>query len=156
MGYLVLKSRAERWVPAARRHFHFMIAVLTCLLLGSVVWEHYLTAIFLLLAFLVAQRDQLAVPARALLAMIVVLSLAQNLVVVNFVRTHVALDGHVELLLVGLVKSAPLWLAAVLLAGFRQHVFRAYHAASWPAQQRTVPAVDEITTAAMASAPGSP
>jgi hypothetical protein len=145
IGWVLLRARAERWIPAARRHFNFMVALVACLLLATVVWEHYLTVLFLLLAFLVARWSVLGTAARGLVAAIFVSSLAQNLVLVNFVRARTTLDTHGELLAAGLVRSAPLLLCALLLVLCSRDLFRAYASAPWP--DGAAPGTQEISTA---------
>jgi len=54
--YLVIKSRPLPWTPPARRHYHFIMAVAFCLLFLPTVWEHYLSALFLPLAYIVASH----------------------------------------------------------------------------------------------------
>jgi hypothetical protein len=77
-------------------------------------------------------------------AAIFVSSLAQNLVLVNFVRARTTLDTHGELLAAGLVRSAPLLLCALLLVLCSRDLFRAY--ASAPRPDGAAPGTQESST----------
>ncbi len=131
VGYLILKSRGLNWALAARRHFHFMLAVAFFLLWSPTLWEHYLAVLFPFLAYLVASRDHFSGQARALIALIFLLSLAQNLILMDWLRGRFAFDSAWQLTSIALLKSGPLWLTLVLLWRHHRELFRSYAAPAW-------------------------
>ena len=124
--WLALRSRRQEWTPPQRRHFNFLLATSFCLLLSQVVWEHYLATLFLPLACLIAAGPALTRPARRLLAAIFVAALFQNLILVMFFRSHVAIESNGALLVVSLVKSGTLLLYLIWLVRYRDLLF-AWH-----------------------------
>jgi len=139
-----VRSRAEAWVPAARRHFDFLMAVSFCLLLSQTVWEHYLAVLFLPLAYLVAVRHHLGQSAVRLIWGIFFLSIWQNLIIVNVLRGSFRWESFVALLAVGLLKSGPLLLFLILLARYRAEVYATYALQPWAAV--AVPAASVLGT----------
>ena len=134
LGVLVfVRSRAQVWVPAARRHFDFLMAVSFCLLLSQTVWEHYLAVLFLPLAYLVAVRHHLSRSAVWLIWAIFFLSIWQNLIIVNVLRDSFRWESFVALLAIGLLKSGPLLLFLILLVRHRAEVYATYALPPWAA-----------------------
>jgi hypothetical protein len=131
--YLALQARRQPWQPAARRHFHFMLAIIFFLLWSTTLWEHYLALLFPFLAYLVASRDHMRPSALALVGAIFILSLAQNLILMHWLRDRFAFDALGPLMAVVLVKSGPLWLTLVLLWRHSPELFRSYAAPDWAA-----------------------
>jgi hypothetical protein len=128
---LLIRSRREAWPDSARRHFDFTLAVLFFLLWSPTVWEHYLSMLFLFLTYVVAARQHFSRQALATVAAIFVLSIAQNLILINWVRYHVVFDSLPELVGVALVKSGPLLLTMALLWRHAGELFRSYAAPAW-------------------------
>lgn len=135
-GWLYWQSRKQDWPTAARRHFDFLMAVTFCLMISQTVWEHYLEVLFLLLAYLAAVHRQLSFGAQILLAAIFVVSLGQNIVLTNALGARFGFTSIPALVVVGLLKSSPLWLTLILLLRHRQEFFQSYLSPQW--QQLTV------------------
>jgi len=138
-GYLSWMSRARKWPrtwplkwpDAARRHFDFLLAITFCLLISQTVWEHYLAALFPLLAYILAARRQFNAGALALVGAIILLAIGQNLILINFLRAHFSFDSRPELVLIGLFKSAPLLLTLIFLWRHYREMFKSYDASLW-------------------------
>jgi hypothetical protein len=121
---LLIRSRREPWTPERRRLFVYLMAISFCLLISRVVWEHYLSILFIPLAFLLAGFPAMTRTARVHLGTIFALSLLQNLVLVHFFRTHVPLTSSAALLAVSLVKAGPLLLYLAFLWMHEAVLFR--------------------------------
>ncbi len=128
---IVRGSHRQSWTREARRHFEVMMAVCFWLLVSQTIWEHYLALLFPFLAYLVAMRAWLPLGARRLLWAIFVLSLFQNLILTEFLRTHLDLRGTASLIAIGIVKSGPLLLTMVVLGCYRRSIFASYAAPAW-------------------------
>jgi len=129
--YLVVKSRSNDWSARARRHFHFVMALCFFLFISVTVWEHYLSALFLLLIYIVAARRHFSRPAIILMGAIFVLAIGQNLIFVNFLRYVHNFESFFGLFLIGLFKSGPLLLTIVFLCRHSHELFQSYAAAQW-------------------------
>jgi hypothetical protein len=114
-----------------------MLAIAFFLLWSPTLWEHYLTVLFPLLAYIVASREQFSGRARALVSVIFLLSLGQNLILMDWLRGRFAFDSAVTLTGIALLKSGPLWLTLILLWRHYPDVFRSYSVPAWAA----IPAV---------------
>ncbi|MEK7832794.1 MAG: hypothetical protein AAB401_17000, partial [Acidobacteriota bacterium] len=134
-GWLFWLSRKENWPKPAQRHFDFLMAVTFCLMFSQTVWEHYLTVLFLLLAYLVAVGRQFSSAAVILLAAIFAASLGQNIVLINVLNSRFSFDSIPELIVAGLLKSSPLWLTLIFLIRHRREFFQSYLTPQW---ERTV------------------
>ncbi len=130
-GWLYWQSRKQDWPTAARRHFDFLMAVTFCLMISQTVWEHYLAVLFLLLAYLAAVHRQLSLSAQVLLATIFLMSLGQNIVLTNALGARFGFSSVPALLIVGLLKSSPLWLTLLILVRHRQEFFQTFFAPQW-------------------------
>ncbi len=130
-GWLYWLSRKQPWSGAARHHFDFLMAVTFCLMISQTVWEHYLTALFLPLIYLVTVARSLSFNALVLLAAIFVTSLMQNIIVVNILNSQFSFDTIPELIGIGLLKSCPLWLTLVFLIWHRKEFFQSYQLPQW-------------------------
>lgn len=129
--FIMIKSYSERWSDAARRHFSFLMAVCFCLLITQTVWEHYLSALFLLLAYVIAARQHFSRPAMILVGAVFFLALGQNILFIDFLRSHYNFDSLAELLFVGLFKSGPLILVLIFLSSHYKEIFRSYAGQGW-------------------------
>lgn len=131
--WLAWRAREFRLSVAARRHFHFSLALLLALMFSPVVWQHYLAVLFIPLVYLVAVRCQLPRGAQALLIAVFVSSLGQNIVLAMWVAAHVRVDGSLALVAIGLVKSSPLWLTLVLVWRYHEAWLETYYSSAWSA-----------------------
>jgi hypothetical protein len=141
--FILMKSGLERWSDEAKRHFRFLMAVCFCLLITQTVWEHYLSVLFLLLAYVFAAQRHFSRSAMILVGAVFVLALGQNIIFIDFLRFHYSFDSWAELLFIGLFKSGPLILAWVFLCRYYQEIFRIkslkgkdYRRVKWVPQQR--------------------
>jgi len=129
-AWLVWQSRTRALLPAARRHFDFLLALTGCLALSQTVWEHYLVLLFPLIAYVIASYRQFSRGAVALIAAILVFSITQNVAFTVPLRP-MEITSPVALVVVGLFKSAPLLLSVIFLVRYREELFTGYEAESW-------------------------
>ncbi len=129
--YLIIQSRSQKWFPTARRHFDFLMAVSFSLLISQVVFEHYLAPLFLLLIYVVASHRAFSLRVMTLIGLIFLLAVGQNLILIDFLRTHFQWDSPVELLLTGLFKSGPLLLTLIFLWKYAGELFQSYATQAW-------------------------
>ncbi len=123
---LIRQSRLWSWSGPAKLHFRFLMSVLFFLLMAQIVWEHYLSVAFLFLAYLVACRRHLQPATIRLVASIFFFTMGQNIIFVMFVRDHFAFNSLAELLLIGFLKSAPLYLTLILLLTRSNDILNTY------------------------------
>jgi hypothetical protein len=135
---IMVKSRPQPWSPPARRHFHFLMAVCFCLMMSQTVWEHYLSPLFLFLAYVVASRRHFSRSAMTLIGAIFLFGMGQNLIFINLLRAAHDFDSLLELFLVGLFKSAPLLLTLVFLWRHYGELFHSYASEQWVLRERDV------------------
>jgi len=124
-------SRDRPWSAAARRHFHFLVGILFTLLISPIVWEHYLSLLFLPLAYVVASYRSFSRGALCVVGLIFCFSLGQNLVLIRWLDASFSIDTPVTLLGAGLFKAAPLLLTLFFLMRYRNDLFDSYSAAAW-------------------------
>jgi Glycosyltransferase family 87 len=129
--FALIQSRSFGLPDGARRHFDFLTSIVFSLLVMQIVWEHYLTALFPLLAYIAASRRHFSHTALALAIAIFLGAAWQNLILVNFLRTHFNFNSVPELLFIGVLKSAPLLLTMIFLWRYYQDVFRSYSSSAW-------------------------
>jgi hypothetical protein len=128
---IVRASHRQAWPLPARRHFEFLMGVCFWLLVSQTIWEHYLTLLFIPLVYIVAVRRWFPQRARQLVAAIFVLSLGQNLVLMEFLWTRVDIQSVSALIGIGLFKSGPLLLTLILLWRHRGSLFASYTRPVW-------------------------
>ena len=136
--WLLVRVRRERCPAAAQRHFDFLIAILFFLLWSPTVWEHYPSLLFLALIHIVAAQVHFSRQALVTVAAIFTTSVAQNLILVNWVRYNVAVDTLPALIGVTVIKSAPLLLTMVMMARHAGEFFRSYSDPAWERLQPPV------------------
>jgi hypothetical protein len=107
---------------AGRRHLRIVIAITSGLLVLPIVWEHYLALLFIPISYCLAVCPRLPRRARGLLTAIVVMSMAQDVSVIDRIRSLIYLNTWPELVAAGLFKSAPLALTAILLMAHRREL----------------------------------
>lgn len=129
--YLLVKSRASKLSKAASRHFDFLTAIVFCLLVSQTVWEHYLAVLFPMFAYIAAAHRHFSRPALALAGVTFLTAAWQNLILINFVSATFHFDTAIELVLIGLCKSAPLWLTAIFLWRYHKEFLGSYAAPAW-------------------------
>lgn len=127
----LLLSRKRKSFAPARQHFLFLMAIVFGLVLMPVVWEHYLSVLFIPLSYFVAFILHLGRSERTLILSIFIASLAQNLILVMWVNDHLNINTPLALFAACLVKSAPLILFAVLLWRYRESLFDTYTNSAW-------------------------
>jgi hypothetical protein len=117
-------SLEQEWTPERRRLFWYLTAISFTLLISQVVWEHYLSLLFIPLAFLLATAPRMSPGDRLHLGIIFGLSILQNLILVLYVRDHVPITNSAALFMVSLVKAGPLLAYLAFLWYRRGFVFR--------------------------------
>ena len=111
---VLLRGRKQIAFAAARQHFLFLLATVFGLLLMPVVWEHYLSVLFIPMAFFLAMLPRLGSPEKRLVASICILCCTQNLILSLWLYDHLSGSGGLVQIAAGVWKSAPL----VLFTGF--------------------------------------
>ena len=129
--FLVLKSRARSWTAAARRHWAFVVSILFFLWWSLTLWEHYLAVLFIPLIYVVASSQWFSRSAHVLVGGIFALSLAQNLILTDWLRHHVAADARLPLLIIPTLKAGPLLLMLIIAWRHYRELFRSYEAPAW-------------------------
>ena len=156
---VLLRGRKRIAGIAAKRHFLVLLACGASLLLMPVVWEHYLSVLFLPAAYLLAILPMLTPSARRMLALLCACCVTQNLIVSLWLRSWVTYDGAATLVLLGLYKSVPLILFTMLVWRHQKELVRSYETTAaviappstrpdFPRQPRPaqVPRVDTLQT----------
>jgi len=128
---LIRRSARHTWPVPARRHFEFMMAVCFWLLVSQTIWEHYLAMLFLPLIYIVCVRHRFPPAGRGLVTAIFVLSLGQNLILMELLWTHFEISSIAALIAIGLFKAGPLLLTLVLLWRHQAALFASYTGAEW-------------------------
>ncbi len=116
-----------------RRLFAVLVGVLLALTFSNVLWEHYLSYIFILYAMVAATRRQFPRPALALIAAIIVLSIGQNVVLVMAARSVFGFDTQLEQTLIAQFKSLPLLITTIFVLAYRQQLYAALSMPGWRA-----------------------
>ncbi|MCP5433773.1 MAG: DUF2029 domain-containing protein [Alphaproteobacteria bacterium] len=129
--WLYISAQRSLAVPAARRHFTFVLAVLFALLFTPVVWAHYLSFVFILIAYLAASWRSLPLGANALVGLIVLLAMGQHVRIVQWIDSHIGFESLAMQVAVAEFKSLPLLLTLILLWKFRDAIFATYRAPAW-------------------------
>lgn len=129
--WFAVQSRRGRWTAAARRHSDYSLTLLFFLLWSPTIWEHYLSLLFPVLIYIVAAHAHFTRPALAIVAMIFIASIGQNLIVVNWLRYGFSFSSLPALVGIGLYKSAPLLLTMVLLWRHPREWLRSHAAPEW-------------------------
>ena len=130
-AFLFYKSRGRQWSAGARNHFNFLMAICFFSLFGHIVYEAYLTFLFIVLAYVVAASRHFSSQARVLVGVMFFLCFWQNIVWMDLLRYFFNLNSVVELITIGLFKSAPLILLLVFLWRHHSELFASYETASW-------------------------
>lgn len=121
-----VRSGWKRWKPEASLHFRFMLSLLFFLFLSQTVWEHYLSALFIPLMYLVASRNRLERPTKLIIVLIFLFCAAQNIIFILYLRSIFEFDSVSELLAIGWFKSAPLYLTLLLLVIRAKELYATY------------------------------
>ncbi len=117
--------------PRARAAVILHGGLLVSLVLSPVVWAHYLTFLFPLLATIIALRAYLTPGARLLTGAILALGLFQNEIFADRVRAATGFDGLPEIAAFGLLRSLPLLLTLLLLWIARRDIADALRDPGW-------------------------
>lgn len=110
----------SRLHPAARREAVFNLSILISLVLSPVVWAHYLSLVFPLLATVLALGRRLPRPAMLLTGAIIGLSLLQHRIVMLQYEAHIGFGSVAANFGVGVIKSLPLLLTLALVLIWRR------------------------------------
>jgi hypothetical protein len=135
---LIARSRRASLPAAARRHFDFTLATIFFLVWSPTVWEHYLSLLFPFLVYLVATREYFRRDAIAIVGLIFILSVFQNLILINWLRERFAFDSLPGLIGIGLLKSGPLVLTMVLLWRHGGELIRSHTGETWRNHPRLI------------------
>ncbi len=130
-GTLAWWTRRTELPAAGRTHHHWTLALCFFLLFAQTAWEHYLAVLFLPVAFWLASWDEAPRAVRRLVATLVALALAQNLVFTMALARGIEGLGLAALLPVLAVKAAPPLLMAWLLVRHREDWAATYRRARW-------------------------
>ncbi|HNS86680.1 MAG TPA: GtrA family protein [Parvularculaceae bacterium] len=128
---LYLRAWRGGMAESPRLHLAWMLAAILPVMATPIVWAHYLSVVFLLVAFIIAMRREFAKPALYLLAALVVFSVGQNLIFILKIVAITGMDGQGEQIAMGLFKSVPLWLTLALFVAYGRSIINAYRTPSW-------------------------
>jgi hypothetical protein len=134
LGWIFLKNRTRFPTTETRSHFGFLLALLFFLLISQTVWEHYLAVLFIPIVFLVASFRHLDMTARWLMAGIVVTLPLQNLIAIQLLQSWVSFDTAWTLAPVIVAKTAPLWIAWLVVWRYHGDMIASYRAVSAKAE----------------------
>ncbi len=98
---------AQPLAVAARRHAIYVTGLLLIVVLSPVIWAHYLTILFIPLAFLIAGRDTLGRGVQVTLGIAVAMSLFQNLIFSRQMQDLTGFDQRWEIVAIAAIRSAP-------------------------------------------------
>lgn len=119
-------AASHTWPAPQQRHFQFILALTTGLLVMPIVWEHYLALLFIPLGFLLANSYRLPRAAQWILAAVFVLCLGQSVRVTYWLADRIQFQAVLPLVVAAAFKSAPLLLTGLLMVKFRKQVFETY------------------------------
>jgi len=119
-AWVVIRTRPQLTDRHARAHFNYLLAIMFFLLVSQTVWEHYLSLMFIPLAFLLAPRAR-KIAGLTWMGLVFAASLPlQNIIVVQLLRSRFALDSITTLTPLMLLKTAPLWLGWIFLLRYHE------------------------------------
>ncbi len=133
--FLLVRGHAQKLPRAAQLHFHFLVAIAFFLFTSEILWEHYLTVIFFILAYVVAARRYFTPAALKLVAAILIFSIGQNLILVNLVERSFQFDSPLSVLAASAFKSASVLLTLILLLWHHRSFLRSYTDPYWTTLQ---------------------
>ncbi len=121
-----LRSRGYDWTDPQRRHFNWALALMFTLLTAPIVWEHYLSFLFLPLAFLVANHGRISRTALVMVVLIVGLAAFQNIIIASALWDAMRGVPWPLHFAVAVVKAAPLLLTLALLCTQSESLLEAF------------------------------
>ncbi len=110
----------------ARAHFGFLLSMLFFCLITQILWAHYLSFLFILIAFLLTAYPGLEKNARFLFIALIICLPMQNLILINLLRSWFTLDTPGSVLPMVILKTAPLWITWLLVFLCREDIIRLY------------------------------
>jgi hypothetical protein len=128
---VVSESRSRNWPLAARRHFQFVMAVTFSLVISSSIWEHYLSMLFILFAYLAVVSRHFSRQTRVLAGAAFFLAAWQNWKFVRLLNGFFQPTSFFELLLFGFLKTSPLLVIMLLLLRYHEELFGSYETEEW-------------------------
>jgi hypothetical protein len=129
--WVFVRSRCWTWSTPARLHFSFMMALLIWVFFTHIVYEAYLTFVFVVLAYWIAVQPALGRPATRWLVALVASCFIQNIIWVDAIRPFVAGPSVPGLVVLGLIKGAMVILLAVWVVRFHRRWFETYRDPIW-------------------------
>jgi hypothetical protein len=135
----MIEARRRDWRRPASDHFRVVTAITFFLMISQTVWEHYLSFLFPLVTYCLAMRPVFGVGFNRVVVAMVLLSIGQNLVIVNAVSNTFELESLPTLLAIGLIKSGPLLGTAVLFTWYRRELLDSYADRAWLAFSTPAP-----------------
>jgi hypothetical protein len=131
LGALAWWTHRTELPAPARTHHQWTLALVFFLLFAQTAWEHYLSVLFLPIAFWLASWDDAAPAVRRGVAALVVVSVAQNIVFTLSLARAIDGLGLPALLPALALKVAPVLLMAWLLARHRADWAATYRRVRW-------------------------
>jgi len=123
----LLHGRRRVASAEAQRHWSYLTAVTAGVALMPIVWEHYLSVLFIPLAYLLAMLPRLDRPEIRLIAGVCAFGFTQNVVLVLWVSDHLQLYDVPGVIVAGIIKCAPLLFATILLWRVRRQMVAFYN-----------------------------
>jgi hypothetical protein len=112
---VLLRARKRIAPGPAQQHFLFWMSTVIGLLLMPIVWEHYLSVLFIPVAYFLAMLPLLGRSEKTLLAAICLSCCTQNLILVMWLFARLKDGGAIVQVAAAVWKSAPLTLFTILL-----------------------------------------
>ncbi|MEO8367656.1 MAG: glycosyltransferase 87 family protein [Candidatus Solibacter sp.] len=122
-----LRGRRGVVSQGARLHWLFLTAVTAGVALMPIVWEHYLSVLFLPVAYLLALLPGLERAQIRLLVLVCGFAATQNVVLILWLSDHLQLHSVPSVLVAAILKSAPLLLSTLLLWHARRQLITLYN-----------------------------
>ncbi|MFQ5621761.1 MAG: glycosyltransferase family 87 protein [Paracoccaceae bacterium] len=132
-GLVLVYYRIRKSAPSPRagRHVSVVFALVTPLVLTPIAWAHYLSVLFIPLMYVLADENSFSRSARVLVAIIVAVSLFQNLLLWQIYIHFFEVVTKGEYLAAGLVRSLPMLLTVALLFVWAPAFQRSYGSSAW-------------------------
>jgi hypothetical protein len=129
--WVFARNRSRIVAGAPRRHLDFLVAVTSCLLLMPVVWEHYLALLFIPLSYCLAVQQLLPRYSVFLLGLIFLVSITQNIAIIEWLGDLITFNTRLELIAAGLFKSMPLALTALFFIFYHKAIVATHCSPEW-------------------------
>lgn len=130
VAWLTLRTRRAGLPRPADRHAMVMLSLFLFLLMSKTIWEQYLELLFPPLVYALATREHLGAGARRIVFAICGFCVLQNVMFWAAIRAQ-GIESLSGLMVIAIVKTAPLLLTAVLLVRHWGEWLETYRLPAW-------------------------